>query len=41
MDKNKTNQFGYRLGCILATIVALCLAAVVIGLTVRFLFWLF
>lgn len=41
MDKNKLNAFGYRIGYIFASVVALCVIVAVIGLTVKFLFWLF
>lgn len=41
MEKNKFTQFGNRLGHIFAVIVMLCLIAMAIGLTVKFLFWLF
>lgn len=41
MDKNKFNTFGYKVGYLFAIVVALCLTAVVIGLTAKFLFWLF
>ena len=41
MDKNKLNEFGYKVGYILATTVAICLIVAAIALTVKFLFWLF
>ena len=41
MDKNKLNVFGYKVGYIFATVVVLCLIAGTVGLTVKFLFWLF
>ena len=41
MDKNKLNAFGYKVGYIFATVVAICLMVAAIALTVKFLFWLF
>ena len=41
MDKNKPNSFGYKIGYVLATVVVFCLTALVVGLTIKFLFWLF
>lgn len=41
MDKNKLHSFGYKVGYTLGVVVALCLTTVVIGLTIKFLFWLF
>lgn len=41
MDKYKLTRFGNRLGYIFAMVVMLCLIAMAIGLTVKFLCWLF
>lgn len=41
MNNDKFHAFGYKIGYIFATIVALCATVAVIGLTVKFLFWLF
>lgn len=41
MNKNRLDSFGYKIGYIFGIVVALCLAAVLIGITAKFLFWLF
>lgn len=41
MDKNKLNAFGYKVGYIFATVIAICLMVAAIALTVKLLFWLF
>lgn len=41
MDKNKFTQLGNRLGYIFALVIMLCLTAMVIGLTIKFICWLF
>lgn len=40
-DKNKNRLLGYKLGAIFSSIVFACLAAIVIALTLKFIFWLF
>jgi hypothetical protein len=39
MDRNKT--VAYKIGSLFAYILASCLAAAIIGVTIKFLFWLF
>lgn len=41
MDKDKSKSYAYKAGYIFATIIALCLSASIVGLTIKFLFWLF
>lgn len=41
MHRNENrNGLGYFMGQALATIVALCVAAIVVAFTVKFIFWL-
>ena len=37
-EKNRT--FGYKIGMIIATVIALCLASVVVALTAKFVMWI-
>lgn len=41
MNENKKDGLGYKMGSILAIVVALCLMAATIGVTIKFLFWMF
>ncbi len=41
MDKSKINSLGYKVGYFLAIVTALCVVAMLVGLTAKFLFWLF
>ena len=40
-QQNKTQTFGYLLGRLMAIVVCGCLCGCVIGLTARFIMWLF
>lgn len=41
MNKNRLDSLGYKVGYILGIVCLLCLSAVIMGITVKFLFWLF
>jgi hypothetical protein len=41
MNKNRLNTFAYVIGYIFAAIVGICLISIAVGLTLKFLFWLF
>lgn len=35
------NNFTYKIGTVLATVIAVCLMVAAVGVTVKFIFWLF
>lgn len=39
--KNSINSLGYKLGTLLVTTGVICLSAVVIALTIKFILWMF
>lgn len=39
-NENKCNNVAYRIGQVLAFVVALCLGAIAIALTVKFILWI-
>lgn len=41
MNKTRLDSLGYKIGYILGIVVSLCVAAVLIGITAKFLIWLF
>ena len=41
MNENKKDGLGYKMGSILAVVITLCLMVTTIGVTIKFLFWLF
>jgi hypothetical protein len=41
MNENKKDGLGYKMGSILAVVITLCLMVATIGVTIKFLFWLF
>jgi hypothetical protein len=41
MNENKKDGLGYKMGSILTVVITLCLMVATIGVTIKFLFWLF
>lgn len=40
MDKNSKHDLGYRVGQIMALIACLCVSAIAVALTVKFIMWI-
>lgn len=40
MENNNKNNLGYKVGQALALVAGLCIAAIVVALTVKFIMWI-
>lgn len=41
MESNNKNSLGYKVGQALAFVIGLCIAAILVALTVRLIMWIF